>query len=126
MSLQIWGNLLDRINYWVNSEINTRKKSNGNNVAWVVLSDHEKCSQIIIFEYDSNKNSMIGDICNVVNNLKDLTISKFDQYFISHTFFFEPFIEKYKDCLNWEHISKYQFLPESFIEKYKEYIDWYY
>ena len=38
----------------------------------------------------------------------------------------EPFIEKYKDKVDWTYISMYQKLSESFIEKYKDKVDWTY
>ena len=37
----------------------------------------------------------------------------------------ESFIEKYKDFVNWNDISRCQHLSESFIEKYKNLVNWF-
>ena len=55
-----------------------------------------------------------------------LTIGMLDWYAISSSYHSlkEDFIRKYKGCVLWEEISKFQILSEDFIREFKHAVDW--
>lgn len=55
-----------------------------------------------------------------------LTIGMLDWYAISSSYHAlkEDFIRKYKGCVLWEEISKFQELSEDFIREFKHAVDW--
>lgn len=62
MSLQLWNQLLDRINYWINSKFNIHKQNNGRNSIQFILIDNQNEKNIISIEYDMDENQIVSYI----------------------------------------------------------------
>ena len=123
-------------------------------VDWMCISIHQKLSESFIIKF---KDKVEWSFISVYQTLSEAFIEKFfindctykgffkkilmfqnlSIHFLikysdildfdaisKHQFLTESFIEEHQDKVNWEYISKYQKLSESFIEKFQDKVYW--